>query len=65
MNRADIVAARKEARRFLDLSGKAMDELNARDPKYDWASGTAVSGALRRASMDLTRSLAKMRGRQK
>ena len=65
MNRADIIAARRTARRFIDLAIEDQAELGTFTYQNSYSTGTATSGALRRASMDLTRALAKMRGRQK
>ena len=65
MNRADIIAAKRVARRFIELANAAQTELDASNYPTGYGCGTATSGALRRTSMDLTRSLAKMRGRQK
>lgn len=59
MNRAKINAAVLEAKRFLSRHKEyesAIKTLNG----YSYI-GTKESGALRRASMDLTRSLAEMR----
>ncbi len=59
MIRETMLEAEREARRFL----KAVGELKARE-KVDGRFvfyGCAETGALRRASMDLTRVLAKLR----
>ena len=56
MRRQAIIAAALEARRFLEKVQAYED--NA--PSYEFV-GTKETGALRRASMDLTRSLAEMR----
>ena len=60
MNTIEIRNAIAEAERFLD---RARDALNASICPYDSNSITPSkeSGALRRASMDLTRALADMR----
>ncbi len=54
---ADAIA---EARRFLKAAEAALAELDADDSRGYWA-GTKISAACRRASMDLTRALARMR----
>jgi hypothetical protein len=53
----DVIDAVSEAQRFIS---KAADWLDL-DNQYKGISGTKEGGALRRASMDLTRSLARMR----
>ncbi len=60
MNANDILEAEQEAKRFLQRVGelRAAGALT-NNPSYLY--GSAASGAVRRASMDLTRSLAKMR----
>lgn len=60
MNWGNIVAARKEAERFLEC----VDILEMTiGNKSNWGSweNPKQRGALRRASMDLTRALAEMR----
>lgn len=54
-----IRAAKGEAKRFL----KAVEAFEAaeRNKQEDWHSSPKESGAMRRASMDLTRALAEMR----
>ena len=59
MNQKTLQAAIIEAERFLDLA----KDLHAQSAHIDWIyiQGTARSGAVRRASMDLTRALADLR----
>lgn len=58
MNRANLHAALFEARRFIRLAG----ELEKDQPEGGrFHSSPKQSGAVRRASMDLTRALAEMR----
>lgn len=70
MRRTNLERARREAVRFLDI----LDDLRAKhddhretqkDPSTPWVNnplyGTKESAAVRRASMDLTRTLAEMR----
>ena len=52
-----IEEARREALRFADLAVKLTKQTEARNLLY----GSAMSGQLRRLSMDLTRALAEMR----
>ena len=60
MTYEQIQKAEAEARRFLQ---KVEDYYRSNPPKesYKWCVGTKETGAVRRASMDLTRQLAKMR----
>lgn len=61
MNEQDIKRAIIEARRFIEAANKHLKE-----DKTQWGlSAGKNSGALRRSSMDLTRSLAAMRGRSR
>ena len=59
MNQKTLQAAISEAQRFLDLA----KDLHMQSAHIDWIDiqGTARSGAVRRASMDLTRALADLR----
>ena len=59
MNQKTLQAAIIEAERFLDLA----KDLHMQSTHIDWIhiQGTARSGAVRRASMDLTRALADLR----
>ena len=59
MNPKTLQAAIIEAERFLDLA----KELHMQSARIDWIhiQGTAASGAVRCASMDLTRALADLR----
>lgn len=72
MKRSDVIAAREQARRFADLCDQLLDEkaqtYDADKQQYrlvdwqgTWQIAGKVSGAQRRASMDLTRALSKMR----
>lgn len=58
-----LTVAIREAERFLARARKAKDELTANGvlPGQSWLVGTAASGAVKRASMDLTRVLADLR----
>ena len=56
MNRAKVQAAKGEAERFIE---RCDDYLND-PPQYEFAV-SKVGGAVRRASMDLTRALADLR----
>ena len=63
MNTIQINTAIAEAERFLD---RAKDALARHDagrhfPEMDYLASSRESGALRRASLDLTRALADMR----
>ena len=58
MNRATLENAMVEAQRFIDRA----HELSAAEPTRGYfSSSPKESGAVRRASMDLTRALAEMR----
>lgn len=60
MNREQIKAVKAAAERVIELCDGADAELW----RFGWSvyiGGTKTSGALRRASMDLTRALAEMR----
>ena len=59
MNPKTLQAAIIEAERFLDLA----KELHMQSAHVNWMDiqGTARSGAVRRASMDLTRALTDLR----
>lgn len=59
MNQKTLQAAISEAQRFLDLA-KDLHWQSAHDHLI-YIRGTARSGAVRRASMDLTRALADLR----
>jgi len=60
MNLKGIVKAENEARRFLEAAEEVHEE--ARDKFYAiFISGTKKTGALRRASYNLSRSLSEMR----
>lgn len=58
MNRRTVNAAIKAAEDFIDAARAAKAEL---EESNHWVVGTKNTGALRRASMDLTRRLADMR----
>jgi hypothetical protein len=49
-----------EAKRFLAAAHDGLEEMKEEGHDY-WTVGTRKSGALRRASLDLTRALADMR----
>ena len=60
MNKTNILEAQSEARRFIKACDKALERL--RKDNYDYfIVGTSESGACRRASMDLSRALSKLR----
>ena len=62
MNLKTIRAAMTEARRFLAAAKEVEVECAELQQSPDgWISGTKRTGAMRRASLDLTRSLATMR----
>jgi hypothetical protein len=52
-----IEEARKEALRFVDLSTKLLRQSD----KESLLFGSALSGSMKRASLDLSRSLSEMR----
>ena len=58
MRREQVKAAMADARRFLLV---ALEALEAHAADTNWMPGSKESGACKRASMDLTRSLARMR----
>lgn len=60
MNRLEVEVAMQEAREFLSRAEQFITTLG--DRPYN-LTGSRESGALRRKSMDLTRALANMRGR--
>jgi len=62
MNQKTLQAAIIEAERFLDLA-KELHMQSDHDP-LTYIRGTALSGAVRRASMDLTRALANLKRAQ-
>lgn len=61
MNKAGVEKAKAEAERFIALAQEVFDaDKDGQHGEYGyWAS--KKTGALRRASMDLTRALAEMR----
>lgn len=71
MTRQKIEAAQAEARRFLEAADAALARLDEENTRRiypqpgptpdDYSYGSAATGALRRRSMDLTRSLADLR----
>lgn len=64
MNEAKVRAAKAEALRFIERCDALIDACakdNARDPRWATWGHPKEQGAVRRASMDLTRSLAEMR----
>lgn len=60
MNNEKITQAVREAKRFLEKHKEYAESLSQTEHGYG-IFGTKQSGALRRASMDLTRALAEMR----
>jgi len=61
VNQKTFTEAEREAKRFLAACAKVRAESVDREP-HSWPiTGTAVTGALRRTSMDLTRALAALR----
>ena len=60
MNIDTMLAAKREAEKFLSLIENAIDELGSIARSYPSLS-PKTSGALRRSSMDLTRKLADLR----
>ena len=64
MNRQRIQEAEAEAERFLSRIADLMDKAKEDGDFSAIECGSLESGALRRASMDLTRALARMRARQ-
>lgn len=63
MNKDSILETEAETKRFLKRleALKQTDEYKAESTKYSGISGCIETGALRRASMDLTRVLARLR----
>lgn len=75
MTRADIISARREAQNFIKKCDDALDQLNREvknridfyefdehKPKpSDYSFGSKQTGALRRSSLDLSRSLSELR----
>jgi hypothetical protein len=62
MNQKSFVEAEKEAKRFLFACALVREESKGRAEFATWPiTGTAKTGALHRASMDLTRALANLR----
>jgi len=62
MTLGDIRDAKKEAERFIITVEKCLEDSVYCDRNDQWhMSGTKHTAAVRRASMDLTRSLAEMR----
>ena len=64
MNRQRIQKAEAEAERFLSRVADLMDKAKEVGDFSAIECGSPESGALRRASMDLTRALARMRASQ-
>ena len=64
MKRQRIQEAEAEAERFLSRIADLMDKAKEVGDLSAIEFGSPESGALRRASMDLTRALARMRARQ-
>ena len=59
MDADKITQAKREAQRFLNAVGRV--EAETSDARMAFITGTPATGALRRASMDLTRALADLR----
>lgn len=60
MNRVGLTKAIAEAKRFLQVAQKALADV----PEHgSYICGTKHTAATRRASMDLTRALAELRGK--
>lgn len=57
MNRSNLHKAMYEAERFLDKANELDNEVEC----TTYYTGSALSGAVKRASMDLTRALADLR----
>ncbi len=64
MNIPDIDAAVAEARRFIERAETLMAAMQKTAPRAYISDHPRESGAVRRASMDLTRALAEMRRRR-
>lgn len=60
MNRNSLITAVTEAHRFL-AKAEALQQAGESREKSNPFSGSKESGAVRRASMDLTRALAELR----
>jgi hypothetical protein len=64
VKRPDIETAKEEAFRFIERADKVLNSQAGRDGHPIWeAEYGKQTGALRRASMDLTRALADVRRR--
>lgn len=62
MKKSKIIEAKKEAQRFIDKVNKLLNKSTKKDYyNSSYCGYTKESGAVRRASMDLTRLLAEMR----
>ena len=64
MTKEKIMAALAEAERFIERANIALEAANLKGDKWNSWEIPKERGALRRASMDLTRSLAEMRKRE-
>lgn len=60
MTQSQVKIAVYEAERFMDRAKMVLERI-AIDPDAAWVPSSAVTAALRRASLDLTRALAQMR----
>lgn len=58
MNPATLKAAVKEAKRFIDLASEVETHKTG---EYEYINSGKASGAVKRASMDLSRALSEMR----
>jgi hypothetical protein len=61
VNRKTLLAARDEAERFIRAVDAAAARLSRDGNDLGTITGTAETGAVKRASMDLTRALAELR----
>jgi hypothetical protein len=61
MTHTDFQKAKSEALRFLDAVKELEKHDTTENTKYSYYSGSKHTGAVKRASMDLTRALAQIR----
>jgi len=61
MVKDNILKARNTAKEFIKRCDNCINELNASDFPRGYICGTLKSGALRRQSLELTRTLTEMR----
>jgi hypothetical protein len=62
MKESAVNKAKILAKNFVLRADQLIAERGVNGARLDWERGTRRSGALRRASMDLSRSLADLRG---